>query len=277
MTFINYLVKLPSMKTGINADNVRKAVRKNYAGVAKKGSSGCGCSSSSSCCGTAAAKDASKQLGYSTDDVNAVPDGANMGLGCGNPQAIAELKPGEVVLDLGSGGGFDCFLAAKRVGQTGRVIGVDMTPDMVSKARQNAEIGNYTNVDFRLGEIEALPVADGIVDVIISNCVINLSPEKEKVFKEAFRVLKQGGRIAISDVVATADIPEEIRIDMALHSSCISGASTVVEIEKILEDAGFVNVAIVINEASREFIREWAPGLGIDKYVVSASIKAMKS
>lgn len=264
------------MKMNVNADKIRQAVRKNYAGVARTGSAGCGCSSSSSCCSTPNAKDASKQLGYSNDDVNVVPDGANMGLGCGNPQAIAELKPGETVIDLGSGGGFDCFLAAQRVGQTGMVIGIDMTPDMVSKARENAEIGSYTNVEFRLGEIEALPAADGIADVIISNCVINLSPEKEKVFNEAYRVLKSGGRIAISDVVATAEIPDEMRADMALHSSCISGASTINEIELMLKNAGFINISIQPNEASREFIRHWAPGLGIEKYVVSASIRANK-
>jgi arsenite methyltransferase len=264
------------MKINVDVDKIRQAVRGNYAGVARKGSAGCGCSSSSSCCGTSNAKDASKKLGYSNDDVEIVPDGANMGLGCGNPQAIAELKPGETVVDLGSGGGFDCFLAAQRVGQNGRVIGVDMTPDMVSKARANAEIGSYTNVEFRLGEIEALPAADGIADVIISNCVINLSPEKEKVFREAYRVLKSGGRLAISDVVATAVIPDEMRADMALHSSCISGASTVDDIELMLKNAGFINISIQLNEASREFIRDWAPGLGIENYVVSASIRAIK-
>ncbi len=264
------------MKTDLNADNIRQAVRKNYTGVAKKGSSGCGCNSNSSCCGTSGAKDASIQLGYSSDDVNTVPDGANMGLGCGNPQAIAALKPGEVVLDLGSGGGFDCFLASKQVGKSGMVIGVDMTPDMVSKARQNAELNQYSNVNFRLGEIEYLPVADGIIDVIISNCVINLSPEKEQVFKESFRVLKQGGRLAISDVVATNIIPDEMRADMALHSGCISGASTIDEIDQMLRNAGFSDITIDINESSREFIRYWVPDSGLEKYVVSASITAIK-
>lgn len=162
-------------------------------------------------------------MGYSTQEITAVPQGANLGLGCGNPHTIAELKAGEVVLDLGSGGGFDCFLASRQVGDTGKVIGVDMTPDMVSRARSNALKGKFTNTDFRLGEIEHLPVADRTVDVIISNCVINLSPDKQQVFHEAFRVLQSGGRLAISDIITTTELPPEIKNDLdELYSGCIS-------------------------------------------------------
>jgi len=218
----------------------------------------------------------SAQLGYSPEELAAAPDGANMGLGCGNPRAIAALRPGETVLDLGSGGGFDCFLAAQRVGPTGQVIGVDMTPDMISKARANAEIGSYANVEFRLGEIEALPVADGAVDVIMSNCVINLSPEKPRVYREAFRVLKTGGRLAISDVVALRPLPEEIKADIALLSGCVAGAALVDELRQILAEIGFTGIEIKVSEASREVIREWAPGSGIEQYVASATIQAIK-
>ena len=266
------------MKNDLRADVVRQAVRSNYAEIARQNTASCACSSKkTSCCGTPSAKDTSKQLGYSEREVDAVPDGANMGLGCGNPQAIAALQPGEVLLDLGSGGGFDCFLAAPRVGPTGFVIGVDMTPDMVSKARANAVAGNYTNVEFRLGEIEALPVADHSVDVIMSNCVINLSPEKPRVFREAFRVLKPGGRLAISDVVALGELPQDVHADMALFSWCIAGASTVADTERMLREAGFSQITVVVNEQSREFIREWAPGRGIEDYVASAIIIAVKA
>lgn len=258
-------------------DEIRTAVRENYSKVANT-KSNC-CSGSANCCGgdtPADYKTISKALGYSADDVANVPDGANMGLGCGNPQAIASLKKGEVVLDLGSGGGFDCFLAVKAVGKTGQVIGVDMTPDMVSKARKNAEKAGFDNIDFRLGEIEHLPVADNSIDVIISNCVINLSPEKEKVFKDAFRVLKSGGRLAISDVVATAELPEKIKKDMALYSGCMAGASTIDELDSILKKTGFKNIQIKPKDESKKFIKTWAPGKNIEDYVVSATIEAIK-
>ncbi len=258
-------------------DNIRKAVREQYGKVAESGNSGCGCSATS-CCdepGTDA-KATSMELGYSSTDVNQVPDGANMGLGCGNPKAIASLKSGETVLDLGSGGGFDCFLAIKEVGESGQVIGIDMTPDMVSKARANADKAGHLNVDFRLGEIENLPVANGVVDVIISNCVINLSPEKIKVFQESFRVLKPGGRLAISDVVATTELPEHLKNDMALFTGCMSGASLITDIEAMLKDAGFEAIAVKPKDESREFISNWAPDSKIEDYVVSATIEATK-
>ena len=260
-------------------DEIRNAVRENYGKVALSGLSGCGCSSSSCCCGTpndVTAADISRGLGYSGEDVTTVPEGANMGLGCGNPQAIASLHPGETVLDLGSGGGFDCFLAARTVGDGGNVIGVDMTPEMVTKSRRNAEKVSIENVDFRLGELENLPVADGIVDVIISNCVINLSPEKEKVFREAFRVLKPGGRLAISDVVATAEMPDDIKNNMAFHTGCIAGASSIQEIESMLHRSGFENIQIKPKAESRTFISDWMPGSKIEDYVVSATIEAVK-
>jgi ubiquinone/menaquinone biosynthesis C-methylase UbiE len=199
-----------------------------------------------------------------------------MGLGCGNPQAIAALQPGETVLDLGSGGGFDCFLAARQVGETGWVIGVDMTPEMIRKARANAKKGGFTNVEFRLGEIEHLPVADRSVDVIISNCVINLSPDKSAVFQEAFRVLKPGGRLAIADIVATAALPEDIRNDLALRAGCVGGAASMDEIETFLREAGFRQIRVQPKDASRELIREWAPGRRVEDYVISATIEAVK-
>ena len=258
------------------ADDIRKAVLGNYAEVAKKGGGGCAPSTStSSCCGGDST--VSIRLGYEKQDLESVPEGADMGLGCGNPQAIAALRPGEVVLDLGSGGGFDCFLAARQVGETGRVIGVDMTPEMVRKARENARKGNFANVEFRLGEIEYLPVADQSVDVILSNCVINLSPEKPAVYREAFRVLKPGGRLAISDVVATAPLPEEILSDIALRVGCVSGASTVAEIEAMLQAAGFRQIRIQPKQESLDLIREWAPGMGLENFIVSATIEAVKS
>lgn len=259
-------------------DDIRSAVRDNYGKIAASGQVGCGCSTSS-CCGTSGelrAADISRGLGYSSEDVTAAPAGANLGLGCGNPQAIASMQPGETVLDLGSGGGFDCFLAARAVGGTGQVIGVDMTPEMITTSRKNVNESGFENVDFRLGELENLPVADGIVDVIISNCVINLSPEKERVFKESFRVLKPGGRLAISDVVATAEMPAAVKNDLAMYTGCIAGASYIPELEAMLKRAGFANIRISPKDESRAFIRDWAPGSKIEDYVVSATIEAVK-
>lgn len=254
-------------------EEIRAAVRESYGKVATQGG---GCCSTSSCCTPSPAADVSMGLGYSSNEVSTVPDGANLGLGCGNPQAIAALRAGETVLDLGSGAGFDAFLAGRAVGDTGRVIGVDMTPEMLDKARSNAQKGGYSNVEFRSGQIEELPVADDCVDVIISNCVINLSPEKSRVFTEAFRVLKPGGRLAISDIVATADLPEEARKDLALYTGCMAGASSITELEQMMRDAGFIEIAIKPKDESREFIRTWAPGRGIEEYVVSATIEAIK-
>ena len=259
-------------------DDIRQSVRESYARVAEADDNGCGCGVPSSCCGTSPDTEElfSVKLGYSPQDLAAIPKGADMGLGCGNPRAIAGLKPGEVVMDLGSGGGFDCFLAAREVGQSGRVIGVDMTPEMVSKARRNAEKAALSNVEFRLGEIEHLPVADASVDVIISNCVINLSPDKAQVFRDAFRVLKPGGRLAISDVVASCELPESMRNDLELHSACVSGASRIEEMERHMDEAGFEQVSVTPKDESREFIKEWAPGRGVEDYVVSAHIEAVK-
>ncbi len=263
--------------TQLANDSIRKVVRERYRMVAESDNSGSGCSETSCCdISSSDAKIASKEFGYSNADVNAVPDGANMGLGCGNPKAIASLKPGETVLDLGSGGGFDCFLAVPEVGESGKVIGVDMTPEMVSKARKNTDIAGYNNVEFRLGEIENLPVANSVVDVIISNCVINLSPEKARVFQESFRVLKPGGRLAISDVVSTAELPEELKNDMALFTGCMSGALSIQDIENMLDKAGFGEIEIKPKDESREFIRNWVPDSNIEDYVISATIEAIK-
>jgi len=277
-------------------EEIRQTVRERYAKVARGGgvssitgseTSCCGQSgpsagnaSAASCCGSPeiTSQQLSTLMGYSKEDIDSVPEGANMGLGCGNPVALASLKPGETVLDLGSGGGFDCFLAARQVGNTGKVIGIDMTPDMVSKARMNAQKIGTNTVEFRLGEIEHLPVADNSADIIMSNCVINLSPDKQKVYGDAFRVLKPGGRLAISDVVATAPLPDEIQRDLALLSACVGGAATIDDTVKMLAEAGFQDIEVIPKEESRKLISEWVPGQSKNAgdYVVSAYIKAVK-
>jgi SAM-dependent methyltransferase len=263
-----------------NHDSHRQNVRETYAKVALADNNSECCGIESSCCGTSDDKAIntliSTRLGYSKAELDLVPSGADMGLGCGNPKAIAALKPGEVVVDLGAGGGFDCFLAAHEVGHTGHVIGVDMTPDMLSKARDNAAKGMFENVEFRLGEIEHLPIADDSANVIISNCVINLSPNKPQVFRDAFRILKKGGRLAISDVVATVELPAEMRNDPALIAGCMGNASLIEDLEKMMADAGFEQIRIEPKDESKEFIKDWAPDHNVTDYVVSATIEAVK-
>ncbi|MFC1916234.1 arsenite methyltransferase [Chloroflexota bacterium] len=223
---------------------VRKVVRKGYAEIAKK-ERPC-CAPASSCCGSASlAETISRKIGYTDEELSSVPEDANLGLGCGNPIALASLAEGETVLDLGSGAGFDCFLAANKVGRMGKVIGVDMTPEMIYKARQNAQMSNYANVEFRLGEIENIPAADNSVDVVISNCVINLSPDKPRVFREAFRVLKPGGRLMVSDIVLQKELPDFIRNSIAAYVGCISGALLKDEYLEAIKEAGFGKVKIV--------------------------------
>jgi SAM-dependent methyltransferase len=262
------------------ADAVRQGIREDYEKVAKASNEGQTTGEAGSCCGVSDDGQLntliSTRLGYSEDDLSSVPSGADMGLGCGNPRAIASLQEGETVVDLGSGGGFDCFLAAPEVGATGKVIGIDMTPDMVSKARSNAVKGKYQTVEFRLGEIEHMPVADNTADVIISNCVINLSPDKAAVFRESYRILKPNGRLAISDVVATTTLPEEIRNDKRLLSGCMAGAMEIDELVATIKAAGFTEVRIEPKDESKDFIRDWAPGQNVQDFVVSATIEAVK-
>jgi len=226
-------------------EKVKKIVREGYANVAKREKSCCGAQNP---CGENTpdmSQEISSRIGYSEEEISSVPEGANMGLGCGNPVALASLKKGQIVLDLGSGGGFDCFLAANRVGKEGKVIGVDMTPEMIDKARENARKGKCKNVEFRLGEIENLPVADSTVDVVISNCVINLSPNKKRVFEEAFRVLKPNGRLIVSDMVLLRKLPEIIRKNVQAYIGCISGAEMKDKYLQMIRDAGFHEVKII--------------------------------
>ena len=262
-----------------NDEGLREEVRSHYGEVARTGSSCCApgcCSPGSGTRASGAASETALGLGYTPGDLAAVPEGANLGLGCGNPQAIAALKPGETVLDLGSGAGFDCFLAARQVGASGRVIGVDMTAEMIGRARQNARKVELTNVEFRLGEIEPLPVADGSVDVIMSNCVINLSPDKPAVFREALRVLRPGGRLAISDVVAFGPLPAEVRRDLALYTGCIAGAATLDEIKSWLAEAGFTDIRVTMNQGASQAMAATAGEVDLGKLGGSANIEARR-
>ena len=262
-----------------DSKEIREAVKDNYAKVALENSSftGCGCGPEDDCGPVDRDHDTvSSAMGYSKEELAAVPEGSNLGLGCGNPQAIASIQEGETVLDLGSGAGFDAFLAVQQVGASGMVYGVDMTGEMVSKARKNARSAGYENIKFKLGQIENLPIDDNSIDVIISNCVINLSPEKQQVFNEAFRVLKPGGRLAVSDVVATADMPASFTDDLKLYSACVSGASNITALEQMLQNAGFSSITIEPKDESKAFIRDWVPGGKVEDYVVSASIQAVK-
>lgn len=260
-----------------NVEEAREFIRDKYSKIASKGAQSCSCSSG--CCSNNVSFDVkgiSKSLGYKESDLTNVPVDANMGLGCGNPVAISQIKEGERVLDLGSGGGFDCFLARKQVGETGFVIGVDMTSEMIKLARNNVEKSGYTNVEFRLGEIEHLPIEDNSIDVIISNCVINLSLEKEQVFKEAYRVLKTGGRLSISDVLATAELPSNIKQDLAMLAGCISGAEHFEKIRSMLRNIGFINIRLTPKDNSKEIITSWVPDKKIEEFVASFIIEAEK-
>src|SRR5579883_416558 len=260
----------------MDAVEVKEMVRARYGGIALGSVAR---PSASSCCDASvgtAADDKSIRMGYSADELAAVPEGANLGLGCGNPQIIGAMRPGEVVVDLGSGAGFDCLLAARQVGAEGRVIGVDMTHEMLNKARDNAARIGAGNVEFRLGELEHLPVADNTADVVISNCVINLVPDKAQVFREAFRVLKPGGRLAVSDVINIRPLPPDLAADPALLCGCVAGAAAAERIEAWLSAAGFVDVRITPKTESRDLVALWAPGRAIENYVTSATIEARK-
>jgi len=262
-------------------EETRKMVRERYRTIASDGQDCCGdvgidVTDDGGCCDGNADVTGSERLGYDAADVASVADGADLGLGCGNPKAFAEMTPGETVLDLGSGGGFDCFLAAQEVGPDGDVIGVDMTPEMVSKARENVAKNGADSVEFRLGEISHLPVADATVDVVISNCVVNLAPEKQRVFDDAYRVLKPGGRVAISDVVQTAPFPDDVKMDPDSLTGCVAGASTVDALEAMLDGAGFEAIEIAPKDESTEFISDWDADRDLGDYLVSATIQARK-
>ncbi|MDP3069369.1 MAG: arsenite methyltransferase [Opitutaceae bacterium] len=275
-----------------DAEIIRAHVRDRYGAIAEQAGADCGCGPvcctagapqsdgaaccAPSCCAEPAAASYGDKLGYSADELAAAPAGADLGLGCGNPLALASIQPGETVLDLGSGTGFDCVLAARQLQGTGRVIGVDMTATMVAKARANAGKTEWRNIEFRLGEIEALPVPDASVDLIISNCVINLSPEKERVFRESARVLKPGGRLTIADIVATRPLPAALRAKLGAIGACIGGAALVADLRAMLAAAGFAHVEVVLRESSRALINEWVDGGDAGAYVVSALITAHK-
>lgn len=274
-----------------------EVVRDRYADVASDETDCCGTNTTTDCCSDTESSTSSdtdmetvtgcctndktattwaEQVGYSSEEIESVPTDANLGLGCGNPTAIANLRPGQKVLDLGSGGGFDCFLAANEVGTDGSVIGIDMTPEMLETARENRAENDIENVEFRLGEIEHLPVGDETIDVIISNCVINLSPNKQQVFEEAYRVLGPGGRLAISDVVLTAELPDELRADLDAIAECIGGASRIEKLEGLLDEAGFRDTQIEPKDETEDFFREWGDDRELDEYLVSATIRGYK-
>jgi len=266
-------------ESGSDTETLRRAVRGRYGDIARDGAASC-CGGTSSSCGGSSTGSSSSGTGagccsdgYTTSELSTVPRGANLGLGCGNPTRLTPLRPGEVVLDLGSGAGVDCFLAAERVGPSGRVIGVDMTPDMVSRSRSLARANGRTNVEFRLGEIEHLPVADASVDVVLSNCVINLVPDKGEVYREAFRVLRPGGRLAVADVLATRPIPESVRADPDRWASCSSGALTAEETAERLRSAGFeaIEISLLGEDPSRDSLRPQA-----DLGVVPGEVRATK-
>jgi arsenite methyltransferase len=268
-----------------DSETIKAEVRRRYGSIAEgetlstpRSEGGC-CESpkpapSGGCC--CSNDEQARKLGYSEDDLAAVPEGANLGLGCGNPVALASLILGQTVADLGSGAGFDAFLAARAVGPTGKVIGVDMTPEMVAKARANAKKGGYSHVEFRFGEIEALPIADATVDVVISNCVINLCPDKRPVYREAFRVLRPGGRLAVSDVVAREVLPDEVKRDLALHTGCLAGATLHSELVRILEEAGFQEISIKPKGNSDQVITSWESKRGFESKVFAAEVTAVK-
>jgi SAM-dependent methyltransferase len=253
-------------------EDIREVVREKYGEIAEGKRSGC--------CGGECGPDVLLNLGYTAEQKAALPDGADLGLGCGNPLAHAAVRPGETVLDLGSGAGVDCFLAARQTGSTGRVIGVDMTPAMLARARANAARGGYANVEFRLGEIEHLPVADASVDCVISNCVVNLSPDKPRVFREARRVLKPGGRLLVSDLVLTRPLPEALRRDVALYVGCVAGAAGKDEYLAMIRDAGFTDVAVVEERAytvGRDALPEGDPRREAFAAVVSVKVRALRA
>jgi arsenite methyltransferase len=269
-----------------DSEAIKAEVRRTYGSIAAgdtaaKGHDApvqdcCGHPEVASSCGCRTHDEQARKLGYTDEDLASVPEGANLGLGCGNPVALASLKPGQTVLDLGSGAGFDAFLAARAVGPSGRVIGVDMTPEMLTKARANARKGGYAHVEFRLGEIEALPVADGTVDVVISNCVINLCPDKRPVYREAFRALRPGGRLAVSDVVAREELPDEVTHNLSLYSGCLAGATVQSELVHILEDAGFQDISIKPKGNTDQVISSWEEKRGFESKVFSAEVMAVK-
>ncbi len=276
----------------MESTQIHEEVQKRYGSIAKKrGGSCCGPAKTSCCGGTSVTRSISEGVGYAQEDMDAVPETSNLGLGCGNPVALSSIKEGDTVLDLGSGGGFDCFLAAKKVGETGQVIGVDMTDEMLTLARSNAEKGEYTNVEFRKGQIEALPVEDGTVDVVISNCVINLSPDQQQVFHEIYRVLKPGGKLFVSDIVLHKPLPKILQKSMALHAACIAGARAYDDYLGMVGTAGFGGVTVLSESsfsmdylendpAARPWVRigRWIPGVrGLIESIVSVKVTATKA